>query len=297
MTEAPLIAHISDTARWVAAYRAMESDRSDALFRDPYARRLAGARGQAIVDGLPRAKAVAWPVIVRTRLIDTFIERCIQRDGVDCVLNLACGLDTRPWRMNLPPTLTWLDVDHKVMIDLKTKELASETTKCRYEAVSLDLTDVDGRRALFARVAGDAKKVLVLSEGLLVYLPEAKVTSLATDLHAHANFELWLTELASPGLVKWVGRNWGKKVAAGNAPFVFGPADAKGFFAARGWNEREFSSSILEGVRLNRTIPMFRLWSVIGKLLGGKRQEEIRRFSGVSLLARGTPRAVPSRRY
>jgi len=41
------ISSVSDTARWVALYRAMESDRPDALFRDPYARRLAGAAGAA----------------------------------------------------------------------------------------------------------------------------------------------------------------------------------------------------------------------------------------------------------
>lgn len=286
MTDAPLIAHISDTARWVAAYRAMETDRPDALFRDPYARRLAGARGQAIVDGMPRGKALAWPLIVRTVLIDAIIERCTQQDGVDCVLNLACGLDARPWRMSLPPTLTWFDVDHPVMIELKTEELARETTTCRYEAVSLDVADVAGRRALFARVAGAAKKVLVISEGLLVYLPEATVTGLATDLHSHASFALWLTELASPGLIQWVGRNWGEKVEAGNAPFVFGPADAPGFFAALGWNEREFFSILLEGVRLKRTVPFIRLWTFVGRFLGKRRQEEIRRFSGVSLLAR-----------
>ena len=43
------ITHVSDTARWVAIYRAMESERPDALFRDPYARRLAGPRGEQIV--------------------------------------------------------------------------------------------------------------------------------------------------------------------------------------------------------------------------------------------------------
>lgn len=40
----PLIRNISDTARWAAVYRARESQRLDALFRDPFARRLAGAR-------------------------------------------------------------------------------------------------------------------------------------------------------------------------------------------------------------------------------------------------------------
>lgn len=36
---------VSDTARWVAVYRAWESARPDALFHDPFAQRLAGDRG------------------------------------------------------------------------------------------------------------------------------------------------------------------------------------------------------------------------------------------------------------
>ncbi len=40
------IRNVSDTALWVAMYRAMESERADALFYDPYARVLAGERGE-----------------------------------------------------------------------------------------------------------------------------------------------------------------------------------------------------------------------------------------------------------
>src|SRR4051794_2293342 len=49
MTE-PLIRNISDTALWVAMYRAWETERPDPVFRDPYARRLAGTRGEEIMS-------------------------------------------------------------------------------------------------------------------------------------------------------------------------------------------------------------------------------------------------------
>ena len=49
----PLIRNISDTACWAAIYRARETDRPDALFRDPFARRLAGTRGEQIADTIP----------------------------------------------------------------------------------------------------------------------------------------------------------------------------------------------------------------------------------------------------
>ncbi len=96
------IQHVSDTARWVALYRAMESDRRDALFRDPYARRLAGERAERILAGMKRGREWAWPMIVRTAVMDELILRAIDRDGVTTVLNLAAGLDARPYRLPLP---------------------------------------------------------------------------------------------------------------------------------------------------------------------------------------------------
>jgi O-methyltransferase involved in polyketide biosynthesis len=45
----PPIRNVSDTARWAAHYRALESAREDALFLDPLAQRLAGDRGPVLV--------------------------------------------------------------------------------------------------------------------------------------------------------------------------------------------------------------------------------------------------------
>jgi O-methyltransferase involved in polyketide biosynthesis len=57
----PLVRNISDTARWAAVYRARETERPDALFRDPYARRLSGERGVAIADALPQPAGLRYP--------------------------------------------------------------------------------------------------------------------------------------------------------------------------------------------------------------------------------------------
>src|SRR5262245_24879513 len=99
------IDHVSDTARWVAVYRAMDTERPDALFRHAYARRLAGSEGEAIVRAVPRGRQMAWAMIVRTQVFDEVILELIARERIDMVVNLAAGLDARPWRMELPPTL------------------------------------------------------------------------------------------------------------------------------------------------------------------------------------------------
>ena len=68
----PLIRNISDTACWAAIYRARETERSDPLFRDPLARRLAGRRGEQIADTIPYGNKNTWSWVTRTYLFDQF---------------------------------------------------------------------------------------------------------------------------------------------------------------------------------------------------------------------------------
>jgi methyltransferase (TIGR00027 family) len=280
------IEHVSDTARWVALYRAMESERPDALFRDPFARRLAGARGQQIVDRMPKGRAWAWPMIVRTAVMDEVILGTIAQ-GVDTVLNLAAGLDARPYRMSLPRALRWIEVDFPDVIAYKQAQLAGERPVSALEQIGLDLTDVAARRTLFARIGSAGRQVLVVSEGLLVYLTPEQVAALARDLAAPPTFRWWLIDLASPRLLKMMAKNWGRAVAAGNAPFQFAPAESTRFFAPHGWHEAEFRSMWEESLRLKRTMRLAWLWQLIGRLYPKRKREEFRRFSGIVLLKRG----------
>ena len=286
MGGAPLIANVSDTARWVAFYRAMESERADAIFHDPFARRLAGEQGKAIVASMPKGRQMAWPMIVRTAVMDEIVLRSIAQEGIDAVLNLAAGLDARPWRLPLPARLLWVDVDMPVMLDHKEATLQGEHPQCRYEGVRLDLSDEPGRRTLFRRVASQAERVLMITEGLLVYLTSEAVAGLATDLYEQPNFALWLTDLASPALLKWLSRTWGHRLAAGNAPMRFAPAESSRFFEAYGWREREYRATFEESIKLNRSMKGARFWRLLGRLYPKKKQEEFKRFAGIVLLER-----------
>lgn len=286
MSEPAVISHISDTARWVATYRAMESERTDAIFHDPFARRLAGERGQAIVDNLPEGRSMAWPLVVRTAVMDEIILRLVTSGGIDTVLNLAAGLDARPWRLALPPALHWVDVDHPAMVEYKSSAMAGETPRCRYEAIGVDLADTGARQGVLDSVAAKGLSALTITEGLLIYLPSEAVLGLARDLHARSTLRYWLTDLASPALIKRMAKSWGKAVAAGNAPFQFAPADSRAFFAPTGWKEIEYRSTFGEGIRLNRSFPMARVWAAIGRLMPKRKQEEFARFSGMALMER-----------
>lgn len=284
------IEHVSDTARWVAVYRAMETERPDAIFRDPFAKRLAGERGEKIVDEMKMGRRMAWAMIVRTKVFDEVILDIIKREKVDLVLNLACGLDARAWRLDVPPDLRWVDVDFPVMIDYKTEVLKNEKTKCRYEAISTDLTDDARRSALFARIGASAQRVMVLSEGLLIYLAPEQVATLGRGLSAQSSFRWWMIDLASPQLLQWMNKSWGTGVTLGNAPFLFAPAEGTRFFEPLGWRELRYFGQMDEARRLKREMKgmwMYRIMGAVMGLFASKASKEAwKRFSGCVLFER-----------
>lgn len=282
MSESNSIRNVSDTALWVAIYRAMESERRDAIFHDPYARRLGGARGEAIVREMPQGTAMSWPLVVRTAVMDEIVERCV-REGAKTVLNLAAGLDARPYRMDLPADLRWIHVDMPDMVAYFREQMAGETSRCQVEFVAADLRDSDVRRTLFANAAQQGP-TLVITEGLLVYLEADDVAALARDLHDVARARWWLSDLASPALLKQLEKTWSPQVRAGNAPFLFGPRENTAFFAPFGWRESEFRSHWDESLRLRRTMPFAWFWRMAMALTPARKREKLRRMSGMMLL-------------
>jgi methyltransferase (TIGR00027 family) len=284
-----LIQSISDTARWVAVYRALESERPDALFRDPYARRLAGERGAALVREIHRGRDSAWAMIVRTHVLDEMILRAVQ-GGVDTVLNLAAGLDTRPYRLSLPPSLRWIEVDLPEILAFKETELAGERRACSLDRVALDLADAHARRAFFRKVRAGSRKTLVVSEGLLLYLEPEAVASLAEDLHAQPVFQTWLFDLVSPGLLRGLQRSWGKTLAGGGVALRFAPPEGAEFFRPRGWNAVEVRSTLEEAGRLGRTMPLSPLVRLLARLMTRRQREALRHMAVLVRMERaGTP--------
>jgi methyltransferase (TIGR00027 family) len=247
--ESPL-RNVSDTARWAAYYRALETRRPDALFRDPLAARLAGERGDAIARSLPRGanQASAW--VARTVLFDRLLLAAIA-EGVDTVVVLAAGFDARPYRLKLPPTLRWYEVDLPPLIAEKEALLAGERPGCVLRRRGCDLADGPARRELFAEIGAEARRAVIVTEGLLIYLAPQDVAALAEDLAAVPAMQRWITDLVSPRLLQMLQRKFGKGLIAAEAPFRFAPEQGPDFFLPR-WRMAESAGILQEAARLGR---------------------------------------------
>ncbi|HXN29549.1 MAG TPA: SAM-dependent methyltransferase [Candidatus Acidoferrales bacterium] len=279
-----LIRNVSDTARLVAIDRAVETERPDALFRDPFARRLAGERGARIAKSNPlggRKSGGGWPIVTRTYVIDRMIQAHIAQGG-DAVINLAAGLDTRPYRMDMPSSLQWIEVDLPEILAHKEEILRGEKPVCSLESVRLDLSNVPARRELLARLGRQSRRALVITEGLVVYLGSEEVALLAQDLAAQPSFRSWILDLVSPKLLATLQRRMTSNLKRA-APFKFAPQEGPAFFARFGWTVVEANSLLREAARLNR-LPFYLL--PISWLPDSHGTQPQRPWGGVCLFAR-----------
>jgi methyltransferase (TIGR00027 family) len=281
------ISHVADTAFLISHYRAAESARPDALFRDPFAERLSGEKGRMIGKAMNRTMT-AWSIAIRTVIIDDLIREAIAA-GTDTVLNLGAGLDARPYRLDLPKDLLWIEADYPSVIVYKESVLAADMPNCRLERVSIDLSDNLERRDFLSHLNERSRNLLVLTEGVIPYLDNEQAGTLADDLRTLATSTrvAWIVEYLPSKVYLHrrtaTGARWMK-----NAPFKFRPNDWFAFFASHGWKRRDIRYLGIEGIKLGRPAPLpwkTRMKMRIARLFKRKRDRaQVDRLLGYAIL-------------
>jgi methyltransferase (TIGR00027 family) len=266
----PLVHNITDTALWVAIFRADESERPDAVFHDPFARQLAGKRGEMIADKIEFSRKNSWSFVARTYLFDEIIMQHV-KDGFDTVINLAAGMDTRPYRLLLPATLTWIEIDLPEIINYKLAILGNTKTVCRLESITLDLSDRQRRLDLFEQLGNRAAKTLVISEGLMIYLTAQEAGELADDLCARNSFRRWAFDLSSPAVLEMAKREMEPALKEAKIEFKFAPEEGEDFFQAHGWKWLESYSKLQTAAKLNRLSKEMNVYAAVPEPEGPRR--------------------------
>lgn len=236
-----MIEQVSDTARWVAAYRT-----------DPLSLRLAGDRGRELAASMQPADALAFAMTMRTIAIDRLIQKAVSL-GVETVLNLGAGLDTRPYRMSLPPALRWIEVDFPATLEYKSALLENETPSCRVERIPANLT----RDPL-----PSVQKALVVTEGVIAYLTNDQATRLSRDLFAAPGVEHWIQDYHR-------GRLNRRAEARLGVPFRFDVLEPLDYFGRDGWVVRENVGILDVADSVGRRVPLPFPWTLARLLAPG----------------------------
>ncbi|MEV6900183.1 SAM-dependent methyltransferase [Amycolatopsis sp. NPDC051372] len=229
------------SAFWIAAARARESERADRLFDDPFARELAGERGFATMAASERATGGENPYLpVRVRWFDDLATAA--RDVRQVVL-LGAGLDTRPYRLNLPATLDWYEVDRAEVFATKELVLAPATARCRRHTVAADLT-TDWATPLLDAGYRPGAGALWLAEGLFFYFAEDQIiTLLKTAAQLCAPGSRFAADVSgTTGLDSLAMQPYRKWCAANGFPPPFGSDDPAALFQAGGWTAGQITA-------------------------------------------------------
>lgn len=111
---------------------------------------------------------------LRGALIDNYTKDFLKSNPGSTVIYLGCGLDARAKRLSFPSQL-WYDLDYPEVIEIK-KKLYKETAFYRY--IPSSVTDYSWMKSVEAK----GEPVLVIAEGLLMYLSEQEVKDLTIRL-------------------------------------------------------------------------------------------------------------------
>ncbi len=215
--------NVSITAYWMAAYRSIEQGEKNPLFLDSFSAEIAKPLGFQFLKNLSFGLHYEWIFNTRTKVIDDLIVETLHNEQVDVVINLAAGFDMRPFRLNLDLNLKWVEIDHENIILQKNKITENQKPNCQLQRTSCDLTQDSQLASLLTDLQlGDAK-VLILTEGLLIYLSRPQILKLSNSLGGlMTNRMFWIFDGAHPLIVKMMGWLWNPVLSLARCHFTSG---------------------------------------------------------------------------
>ncbi|WP_088242856.1 SAM-dependent methyltransferase [Calothrix rhizosoleniae] len=228
------------TAVVMAAKRAIESERTDRLFEDPFAAQLVGFKEmQSLRDNWdkqdgkdPKSNTLRIQfVAVRTKFFDDFLVSVIPE--VRQIVILGVGYDTRAYRLPLPPEICIYEIDLPEIMSRKEEILKDIPSKCHRQTIATDLQK-PWVHLLKNQGYKSNEPTVWLMEGLLMYLDEKEVNTLLqtiSDFSVKGSYlgvdlisvKSW--EIGSQRQNGLISKNW-----------RFGTDEPEELFACYGWN-------------------------------------------------------------
>lgn len=157
--------------------RALHSRQPDPVLRDEWAEQLV-RRIDYDFSALRMNADQGIAVAVRARQLDEWAGTFLRRYPDAVVLHLACGLDSRYFRLQPPSTVDWFDVDFPDVAQVRARLYPAEQPG--YHLIGASVTDPDW----FGQIP-TGRPGLMIAEGLTMYLTEAEVLPLLRRVTGH----------------------------------------------------------------------------------------------------------------
>jgi methyltransferase (TIGR00027 family) len=154
------------TAQFTAKARAIESQRADALFHDPWADLFASRAGDAWL-ARQKTDSPGLPLILRTRFFDDSFSERMGDASLRQVVLLAAGYNTRAYRLAWPGGTHLYEIDQPAVLARLT--------------IGVDLASDWSAPLLASGFTPDQPSIWLL-EGLLMYLIQTEAESVINSI-------------------------------------------------------------------------------------------------------------------
>jgi O-methyltransferase involved in polyketide biosynthesis len=176
-TDQSQLGGVRQTLLYTLYYRALDQRSKAPIVGDTWAPEVLNRIAPGNRKGLRIAKLGAsgrFPPLLRARRLDDWTRDFLARHPDASVLQLGCGLDSRAFRLDVPESVQWCDLDFPDVIELR-RDLYPE--RAGYQVLGSSVTDTEW----LAEIPVD-RPTLVVAEGVLPYLTEAEVRQLFARL-------------------------------------------------------------------------------------------------------------------
>ena len=161
-------------------------------------------------------KAMNYGVIARTIVLDRMVKQYLEKHANTVVINIACGLDTRCYRMERK-YLHWYNVDLSETMKIRSQFLTETGPVYQIAKSAMDESYVDD-------IDYHGENVLVIIEGLTMYLCEKDIRKMFSIIEKSFQKVTVMVETMSPFVVKHVKE---KSIEGSNAKFTWGVKNGK----------------------------------------------------------------------
>lgn len=164
--------NVSKTAFYTCSLRSRENFNSNPIVKDKYAQLfLQNDLGKKVSDMFKGFKMSNYSVCTRHRIIDDYILDSSEKSKT-LVVNIGCGLDSRPYRI-AKNVVYWLEIDTHGLIEFKNSILPENHTdvQTNLERVGIDFEKDSLSEKISENIPQEEfENVIVIFEGVFMYL-------------------------------------------------------------------------------------------------------------------------------
>jgi len=256
---------VSKTAYYCCGVRMMDAESPHSILGDHYAKRFMDEEGLKTFEAFKGFTAPNASNTARHKIIDDLLRDFISKNEDPLILIIGAGFDSRAYRL---AGGTWIELDEPPLIQYKNEKLPS--SECQNNLTRIPINFATESLLEKLQAIPKHKSVVVVIEGVLMYLSESTINSLLdTLISVFPKHELYC-DLMSAKFFRKFSYKIHEKINSLGASFSLLSEDPKTLFTAKGYIFKEKTSTVRKAVEWGTLkMPLFFLRWFFPTLLDG----------------------------